>query len=298
MKIKKLTDVRSLTQNVFSYSLGGPSVMTGSVNVITLNMNRLVQDGRDLKEQINKIHKYQYAYRKIMDEFFEAGLLTVYSAGFISLDKQFLTIGLNGLLESAEFLGYKPGNNYEYKNYLKNQLKIIFDANKEAKKEFGLLFNTEIIPGENLGIKNSTWDKKSGYKVKRDCYNSYFYKVEDQNTNHLDKFVLHGKEVAEFLDGGSALHLNLDEYLTEEQFYQLFCISAKTGCNYFTTNVKITICNDCKHIDKNTRLKCQKCGSRNVDYATRIIGYLKKISSWSEKRQIEESLRYYETCNQ
>jgi len=38
---------------------------------------------------------------------------------------------------------------------------------------------------------------------------------------------------------------------------------------------------------------CPKCGSEDLDYLTRIIGYLKRISSFSEARQTEAGIRYY-----
>lgn len=279
--------------NTFSYTLGAGGVSTGSINVITINMNRLIQDGRDLKEQIEKLHKYHHAYREIIIEFKNAGLLPVYDAGYISLDKQYSTIGINGMVEAAEYLGLEISNNEKYINFVSENLKIIYDLNKEAKSKYGFMFNTEFVPAENLGVKNSQWDQKDNYVVKRDCYNSYFYVVEDENINHLDKFILHGKNMIQFLDGGSALHLNLEEYLTQEGFYKLICVAAKTGCNYFCTNVKITICNSCNHIDKRTLLNCPKCNSQDIDYGTRIIGYLKRVSSFSSPRQKEHDLRHY-----
>lgn len=279
--------------NTFSYTLGAGGVSTGSINVITVNMNRLIQDGRDLKEQIDKLHKYHHAYREIIIEFKNAGLLPVYDAGYISLDKQYSTIGINGMVEAAEYLGLEISNNEEYTKFVSENLKVIYDMNKEAKAKYGFMFNTEFVPAENLGVKNSNWDKKDQYVVKRDCYNSYFYVVEDENINHLDKFILHGKNMIQFLDGGSALHLNLEEYLTQEGFYKLICVAAKTGCNYFCTNVKITICNSCNHIDKKTLFNCSKCNSKDIDYGTRIIGYLKRVSSFSSPRQKEHDLRHY-----
>lgn len=282
-----------IVDNTFSYSLGAGGVSTGSVNVITVNMNRLIQDKKDLKKEIQKIHKYQMAYKSIIKEYVESGILPAYTAGYITLDKQFLTIGINGMLEGAESLGYVAGNNKEYIDFVGEQLKIIFDANKEAKAEFGHMFNTEFVPAENLGVKNSKWDKKDGYLSPRDCYNSYFYAVEDETCNTLDKFVLHGKSINQYLDGGSALHLNLDEYPSKENFKNILKISAKTGCNYFCTNVKVTICNDCGYIDKQSLVKCSKCSSPNVDHATRVIGYLKRVKSFSTKRQEEEKLRFY-----
>lgn len=286
-----------INDNTFSYSLGAGGVATGSINVITVNMNRLIQDERNLKEEISKIHKYQVAYRSLIQEYKDYGMLPVYDAGFISLDKQFLTIGINGMVEAAEYMGIRAANNEEYKNYVSSQLEIIYNENRKASSEYGYKFNTEFVPAENLGNKNSKWDSKDGYVVNRDCYNSYFYAVEDDSVNHLDKFVLHGKEINKYLDGGSALHLNLEEHLTKENYKNLLRISAKTGCNYFCTNIKVTICNECSHIDKKTLKSCSKCHSQDVDYGTRVIGYLKRISSFSGPRQAEHSRRHYHYTN-
>ena len=282
-----------IADHTFSYSLGAGGVATGSINVITINMNRLVQDGRDLATEVSKIHQYQYAYRKLMEEYLAAGMLPVYDAGFISLDKQFLTIGINGMVEAAESQGLTVGYNPEYMVFVQERLKIIFQANQAASKKYGVKFNTEFVPAENLGVKNAKWDKVDGYFVPRECYNSYFYVVEDEEINALDKFLLHGKELIEWLDGGSALHLNLDEALPQSGYRSLLDIAAKTGCNYFCINVKITICNECQHIDKRTRHQCAKCGSSNIDYGTRVIGYLKRVSAFSSARQKEHGLRFY-----
>ena len=282
-----------IDDRTFSYTLGAGGVATGSINVITLNMNRLEQDGRDLAEEVAKLHRYQYAYRKLMEEYQAAGMLPVYDAGFITLDKQFLTIGINGMAEAAEACGIEVGYNHEYIEFVQGRLKTIFEANKAAAKQYGVRFNTEFVPAENLGAKNAQWDKADGYKVARDCYNSYFYVVEDDKTNALDKFLLHGRELTEWLDGGSALHLNLDETLSQSGYRSLLNIAARTGCNYFCVNVKITICNECGHIDKRTREACSACGSRDIDYGTRVIGYLKRVSAFSSPRRKEHALRHY-----
>ena len=284
-----------MTDNTFSYTLGAGGISTGSVNVITMNINRLVQNKQDIAENVRKIHKYQIAYRQIMDEYQDQGMLPVYDAGFINLNKQFLTIGINGMVEAAESQGIQAGNNEEYKTFVRDHLKIIYDENKAAKHTTGYLFNTEFVPAENLGVKNAKWDKADGLAVNRDCYNSYFYVVEDENCHTLDKFILHGKDMIEYLDGGSALHLNLAESLSQTQYLQLFNIAAKTGCNYFCINVKITICNECETIDKRTVYQCPACNSRNVDHGTRVIGYLKRVSAFSHARQHEHDRRFYHT---
>ena len=293
----RLKNVIESEDNQFSYSLGAGGVATGSKNVITINVNRLVQEGRDIVEQVKKLHKYQMGFEALFQDYFNKDMMPLYSGGFISLDKQYLTIGLNGIVEAAEFLGYEISNNEPYKNWVRDLLKSVSDANKEASKLYGVKFNTEIVPAENLGVKFAAWDKKDGLVVPRDCYNSYFYKVEDDDISVLDKFILHGREVAQYLDGGSAYHCNLEEYPDKEQFKKLLDVAARTGCEYFCFNIKITICNSCGNIDKRTHQKCPKCGSRDIDYGTRIIGYLKRISCFSEGRRKEAALRHYEVAD-
>ncbi|WP_299780746.1 anaerobic ribonucleoside-triphosphate reductase [uncultured Formosa sp.] len=282
-----------ISDNTFSYSLGAGGVSTGSINVITLNMNRLVQKGYNLKTVIHKIQKYQVAYRSLIEEYKSAGMLPAYNSGFIALEKQFLTIGINGMVEAAESLGINAKNNDTYKAFVSKHLKIIYDANKDAKKEFGYMFNTEFVPAENLGVKNAKWDKDEGLFSPRECYNSYFYAVEDTSINTLDKIILHGDDIIKYLDGGSALHLNLEEAPNKDGFLKLINATAMAGCNYFCFNIKITICNSCNNIDKKTLQKCSNCGSTDVDYGTRVIGYLKRVSNFSSARQKEAELRFY-----
>ena len=289
-----------VTDNQFSYSLGAGGIATGSKSVMTLNINRLVQDavnnGYDmieyLRENVQKVHKYQTAYNELLKDYLNDGLLTVYSAGFIHMKKQYLTVGVNGVIEAAEFLGIPVNDNPTYREFMQSILKTISDENRKAKTK-ELMFNTEFVPAENLGVKHANWDRKAGYFVPRDCYNSYFYAVEDTSLTILDKFKLHGKEYVQWLDGGSALHMNLDEHLSKEQYRNLLKVAAVNGTNYFTFNIPNTICNDCGHIDKRYLKECPKCGSKNIDYATRVIGYLKRVSNFSQARQEEASRRFY-----
>lgn len=289
-----------VTDNQFSYSLGAGGIATGSKSVMTLNINRLVQDavnnGYDmieyLRENVKKVHKFQTAYNELLKDYLKDGLLTVYTARFIDMKKQYLTIGVNGVIEAAEFLGIPVNDNPTYREFMQSILKTISDENRKARTK-ELMFNTEFVPAENLGVKHANWDRKAGYVVPRDCYNSYFYAVEDTSLTVLDKFKLHGKEYVQYLDGGSALHMNLDEHLSKEQYRNLLRVAAVNGTNYFTFNIPNTICNDCGHIDKRYLKECPKCGSKNIDYATRVIGYLKRISNFSQARQEEASRRFY-----
>lgn len=279
--------------NEFSFTLGAGGEMTGSKNVMTINLNRLIQDKRDLRTEVDKVHKYQVSVNDYFIDLYNKDMLPVFKAGYNSLDKQFLTIGINGIVEGAEYLGYTISNNPEYMKFISDTLKEISDINKENSKKYNVKFNTEFIPGENVAVVFAKKDKADGYKVTRDCYSSYIYAPEDDKISILDKFEMMGGKSTEYLDGGSAYHCNLDDYPSKEQFIKLLEISSKTKCKYFCFNIKITICNDCGNIDKHTLTSCPKCGSKNIDYGTRIIGYLKRISNFSTPRQKEHALRYY-----
>lgn len=284
-----------LADNTFSYTLGAGGVVTGSARVISLNINRICQKGVMLDAIVDRVHKYLLAHREVLKEYIDAGLLPAYSQGFMNIDKQFLTIGVNGVLEAFEYLRDKRGvvTDEEYPAYLKELLSFLSMSNKAALSEYGVRFNTEQIPAENLGVKNAKWDKEAGLYVPRDCYNSYFYPVEDTKVNVLDKLKLYSKDIVQYLDGGSALHLNLEQMLSAEQFVHLYKLCSKYGVQYWTTNVLCTICNDCGYINTDTENHCVKCGSNDVDYGTRVIGYLKRISNFSEARQKEAGKRFY-----
>lgn len=331
--LKDLEDREDSEHNhtTHQYSMGTASVATGSKSVMTINLNRLIQnavrkyflerrgvtlpEGRPLDakshfydkedlytnyidkaltEMTERVHKYQIAFNEIIKDFLKADMLDVYNAGFIDMKKQYLTVGVNGLTEAAEFLGIDISPNPSYSEFVNTILETINISNRKDRTS-DAMFNTEFVPAENLAAKNYKWDKKDGYFVsaKHNLYSSYFYNPEDESLSIIDKFKLHGEEFVKYLDGGSALHMNLQEHLSKEQYRQLLNVAAHYGTNYFTFNVRNTVCNDCGFISKDTLTKCPKCGSENIDYLTRVIGYLKRVSSFAEPRQVEAAKRSY-----
>ena len=305
----------------FNFTNGQLSEMTGSKNVITLNLNRIVQDWckyqnfeldeinyewKDLTNQrkfttylkniLERIYKYQIAYNECLKYLKENKLLPVYDAGFIDMKKQYLTIGINGLNQAWEFLGGKCNKNKEYEEFCN----LIFTTIKEQNqlhKTKELMFNTEFTPCESAAIKLYNKDKKDGYWVPEDTnlYASYIFKPNDPDISILDKIYLHGRNFCgDNLDGGSSAHLNLDSHLSIEQYRKLLKYAAEVGCKYFTFNVPNCECDDCGFIAKQPFKECPKCGSANVCMWDRVIGYLTKIKNWSAGRQLEQKTRIYD----
>ena len=289
-----------IQDNGFSYTLGAGGVSTGSKSVLTINLNRCIQHATNtgipyltfLEGVIDLVHKVQMAYNENLKDLYNKGMLPLFNAGYINMDRQYLTIGVNGLVEAAESLGIEINDNPRYTEFVQNVLGLIERYNKKYRTK-GVMFNCEMIPAENVGVKHAKWDREDGYVVPRDCYNSYFYRVEDPSLTIIDKFRLHGRKYIEHLTGGSALHMNLEEHLSQPQYRQLLRVAAQEGCNYFTYNIPNTVCNDCGHIDKRYLKTCPKCQSKNVDYLTRVIGYMKRVSNFSQSRQAEAAKRYY-----
>lgn len=297
----------TIEDNTFSYTLGAGGIQTGSKKVITLNLNRIVQDWYRIKEEtkqtlpeyltpiIERVHKYLEAWNQWLHDLYDANLLPVYKAGFIDLDRQYLTIGVNGFVEAAEFLGIEISPECEdYKKLASEVLDTIEKINRKNRTEHHKA-NLEFVPGENCAVKLYQWDKEDDYVVPetRNCYNSYFYVVEDTTVSSIKKFYYQGAGFADKCSGGVALHNNLSEHLSKAQYRHLMDVAVKAGCNYWTYNIPNTICNECGHIDKRMLNECPECHSKNVDYATRIIGYLKRVSNFSAARQEEANRRYY-----
>lgn len=320
-----------VTDNTFSSTTGLTGVQTGSCNVMTLNLNRIVQDWfhtipnyedhivkgkcawsedwvsileirnelqKYLEVILDRVYDYQKAYKTGLYNMDKQGMFPQTKAGYINFDKLYCTIGVNGLNEAARFLGLTVGNNEAYMSFASCVLNTIKQYNKKhSEKKFK--FNLELVPAESLGVKNYNWDKEEdGYWVPDDenLYNSYIYDAHD-NTSVLDKIAMQGGEVAKSIDGGQASHINLEDNLSKEQYAKLLEYAVQVGNSYITFNVPQTQCDDCGFIAKHPFKKCPKCGSEKVTLWTRIIGYLRPIKAWSKARQLEGLKREFTEKN-
>lgn len=313
-----------LAENTFSPTSGMTGIKTGSANVITLNVNRIIQNYfgpckheevvkkelwndsvhrsefvKYLTSILERVYKYHIAYKTMLYEWESKGAYASSNGGFINIKDLYSTIGINGLNEAARFLGLEVSNNPEYIQFLQLVLGTIKEQNKKHSihdKKRPFLFNSECVPAESLGGKNYRWDKSDGYWVPEDenLYNSYFYNAHD-NTSVLDKFILHGRQTASYCDGGSALHCNLQDHLSKEQYLKLIDFAVSQGTNYFTFNIPNSQCDDCHFITKRPIKVCPKCGSSHITQYTRIIGYLRPITAFGSDRKIEAGERTYST---
>lgn len=191
-----------LAENTFNPTSGLTGVMTGSCNVITLNINRIVQDWfkgeyidgfstrfigsstgsivgiktmnrridytgfeEYLSNILERIYKYHIAFKTMLYDLEDKGMFAASNGGYIHISKLYSTVGINGLNEAARFLGLKVSNNPEYIKFLQLILGTIKEENKKHSihdSKRPFLFNSEVVPAESLGGKNYRWDKKDG----------------------------------------------------------------------------------------------------------------------------------------
>lgn len=306
----------------FNFTSGNIGIQTGSKSVITFNLNRLVQSWyrkemekredsfkfdsscypslkKYLVKLMDRVYKYHHAYNELLWDMYDADLLPAYKAGFIHLNKQYLTLGINGLNQAAEFLGMECSVNDDYAKFCQEIFSLFKEQNelhKDTTSKHHLIFNTEQVPAESLGSKNYNWDKEDGYWVNEDSnlYASYIFKPNDPSLSVLDKIKMHGRDyIGEYLDGGSACHINLDSHLSSEQYKLLLNYAAENGCNYLTFNIPMTECKECGNIVNAPVDKCPKCGCDKMQYYTRIIGYLTAVKNWNSNRQKEFETRMF-----
>lgn len=307
-----------IAENEFSFTNGLTGVQTGSANVITLNLNRIIQDyvrkvgikasfdnykdsfKNYLIDILERVYKYHIAYKTLLYETEEKGMLNASTAGYIKMNKLFSTIGINGLNEAAEFIGLTCNYNEPYRDFCRLITGTISEQNRLHSTD-RFRFNTELVPAEGLSSKNYKWDKNDGYWVPptRNLYNSYFYIASNENTSVLDKFRLHGKEFTSLLDGGVGLHCNLKEHLSREQYLKLIDFAIANGTSYFTFNVPNSECtnNKCRYIVKVPVDVCPKCGAPMRQW-TRVIGFLRPIEDFDRERNKEAKTRIYSSGNE
>ena len=311
--------LNEIDDNTFSSTNGLQGVMTGSCNVITLNLNRIVQnfykDNPDvpktlesfkenfdpyLCEILERIYKYHKAYKEILYDWEDKKMFSCSNGSYIFMKKLYNTIGLISYCEAAQFMGLEVSNNEDYKDFVGYIFGIVKRENKKHTTRTGkrpVMFNSEAIPGESLAAKFYNRDKQEGYVVPEDqnLYSSYFYLPWDENISVLDKLALHGRGIAQYCDGGQAAHINLDEHLSEAQYEKIMDYCITTGTSYFTFNIPISECKDCGHVVNAPVDCCPECHSTNIDYWTRIIGYLRPVSDWSSVRKQEFAKRQFNT---
>jgi ribonucleoside-triphosphate reductase len=286
--------LRSDLENDYFNSFGAGSSKIGSLGVATPDYPRLAfkhvgdREGlfKELKHLVELCFKVNYTKRKIIEDRINNGYHPLYSLGFIDIDKQYLTQGVNGFNEMIEIMNYDPISD-EGVNFGLSVIKVANTTNNRLGKKYGVPVNIEQIPAENTSIKLADKDKLLGYNDGRyDIYSNQFIPLTT-NADMLDRIKLQGI-YDEHFSGGSICHLNIEQQITDkEQIKDLIRTAAKKGVVYLAVNYNLQEC-ESGHLTVGKKDTCSICDSEIINNYTRVVGFLTNTKNWHKIRREQD----------
>lgn len=289
--------LRSDTSNQFFNSFGGASDQIGSMGVVAINLPQLAfrfikdEEGfeTELADLVTLAQEVNYAKRCLLQSSIKKGHLPLYSNGYMDLGKQFSTVGFIGLYEACEIMGYDNTSDEGVKFGL-HILDVINTINDEIAHKYKIPVNLEGIPGENTCVKLAVKDKVLGFNNQYKMYSNQFIPLS-KRCNIFDRVKLSGAYDSQ-CSGGSIMHITIDSKVSKETMKDFVISTLGAGVKYFAFNYKINQCKDCSHIFVGEHEVCPECGSKELEKFTRVVGFLTKISQWSQTRQEEDRQGY------
>jgi ribonucleoside-triphosphate reductase len=285
--------LRSESDSEYFNSFGSGSSKIGSLGVCTINLPRLATKNKEdlpsfkksIVEMVDICSKINNAKRKVVEKRIKNGNEPLYSLGFMELERQYSTVGLNGINECLEILGFNILDT-NGQDFLLDTLDTINSENKKLEKYYGAPHNVEQVPGENMSIKLAEKDKLLGYQ---NCYNIYSNQFIPLVTNAdlLDRIYLQGLFDKHFT-GGAICHINVDSKIEDVSLIEkLIETTAKMGVVYSAINMNIQECVD-GHMSVGRKNLCEICGEEIINNYTRVVGFLTNTKNWHKTRREED----------
>ncbi len=98
------------------------------------------------------------------------------------------------------------------------------------------------------------------------------------------------------VDGGNILHIWLGEAAPDPHGLKEFAmnIAKNTQVGYFAFTKDMTVCMDDFYVASGLQKECPNCESENVEYLSRVTGYIQAVSGWNEgkKQELKDRKRY------
>lgn len=299
--------LRSDKSKIFTNSLGGSSSNIGSYGVCTVNLatlalrykNDMDKFYNELDKNITFAQEVNRCKMSFIKKDIKSGSLPMYSLGFVSLDRQYATLGLNGLYECCVELGkdYRLEENRSFVESLLKHINSVNDAYGEAILKH--IVNVEQVPAENVAVKLASMDRLQGLNTKYDIYANQFIPLTTETEGGiLERISIQG-ELDEYFSGGSILHINLDQECKDvESFMELGKVAIENGVRYFGINYPTNFCHQCHQSFVGKVDSCPHCGSNDFETWVRVVGFLIPLNNFSKTRREEAKKRiFYDGSN-
>lgn len=285
--------LRSDTNSEYFNSFGSGSTKIGSLGVVTVNLPRLAYRNKDnedeffeaLEDIVESVAKINNCKRHIIKRRIENGAQPLYMQGFMDINKQYSTCGLNGINEAITIMGYDVLHNGGVEFGLK-VLDVINKTNDRLQKQYKAPHNCEQTPSENSSIKLANKDKMLGMDLGYNLYSNQFIPLTTK-ADLLDRIKLQGIFDKHF-SGGAICHLNIEEKITDKtHIMELIRSCAKKGVIYFAINYNLQRCEDF-HMTVGRNGVCSVCGKPIEENFTRVVGFLTSVKNWHQVRREED----------
>ncbi len=282
--------LRSETDNEYFNSFGAGSTKIGSLGVVTVNMPRLAFKYRgdeerffaELEDLVGVCSRINHTKRHIVKKRIDNGNLPLYSHGFMDLSKQYSTLGVNGLNEACEIMGYDILEEAGQEFVIKTLNRINGENDKWAKR-YKTAHNCEQIPGENVSVKLADKDRLLGFNTEYAMYSNQFIPLTSR-ADMLDRIRLQGMFDKHF-SGGAICHVNVEQRIDDyTRIVDLIEAAAGMGVVYFAINYNIQRC-ESDHMTVGSKESCPVCADPIVENLTRVVGFLTSVSNWNKTRR-------------
>lgn len=282
--------LRSDKSNEYFNSFGSGSSKIGSIGVVTINLPKLAFRFKnnidlffeELKVMVDVCAKVNNAKRKLVQKRIDNGNHPLYSLGFINIDTQYSTVGINGFNECVEIAGLDILSE-EGQEFGLDIIQCINDENERCSKRYKTAHNVEQIPAENVSIKLAQKDRLLKYNHDYTIYSNQFIPLTT-NADMLDRIRLQGKFDKHF-SGGAIAHINVDTAIEDEQqIIDLIKTCAKLGVVYWAINYNLQECMN-GHMSVGSSDVCSICGGLVINNYTRVVGFLTNTKNWHNVRR-------------
>ncbi|KFZ26326.1 MAG: anaerobic ribonucleoside triphosphate reductase [Candidatus Izimaplasma bacterium HR2] len=283
--------LRSDKENEYFNSFGSGSSKIGSLGVSTINFPRLAWKSQNEEEFLSELEKLvidcqdvNNAKRHIVQKRIDNGNHPLYTLGYMEITKQYSTVGVNGLYEAVEIMGYdiltKEGQDFTIR-----VLDTINDTNNTIQKKYDAPHNVEQIPAENVAVKLAEKDKLLKYNNgEYDLYSNQFIPLINR-ADILDRIELQGLFDSHF-SGGAIAHLNIEQRIEDTTVIaNLIRTAAKKGVVYFAINFILVECEEGHMSVGHNLIACPICGGEIVGEYQRVVGFLTPIRTWNKVRR-------------
>ena len=288
-------------------SMWGPGDSTGSIGVVTINMNRLGYEAKTKEELFEKLEHYMALgkdsleiKREVVNKNLDNGLMPFTKRYLGTFNNHFSTIGLCGMHECAmNFLGKgiqtKEGTEFtvEVMNFMREKI-------KGFQQETGNLYNLEATPAESTSYRFARLDKKMYPEIHTsgtdEPYLTNSTQLPVDHTDSAIEAIEHQNKIQPLYTGGTMFHTFLGERMANGESCKRLVkkIAYNTKMPYFSITPTFSICKTHGYI-RGEHFECPDCGSKTEVYS-RIVGYYRPIQMWNKgkKEEFKDRLAYHE----